>query len=115
MFDFYSMENNKSTRAIARYEDEDGLIIDTCFVTDSRLPIETAVSHPEYNDGSFIVVECYEDEFSALAGHQAWVNRMISDELPEQLQDVGASFWPSLGRTLYGDDYGVYKRTPRKE
>jgi len=90
VFNFFSMANNYEERKIARFEEGD-LLISTCSVTDSNQPYETAISHPFYNGGQFIIVEMYDTSKAARVGHKEWINKMTSDELPVQLEDVSTA------------------------
>ena len=85
------MEITSETRKVARYKDR-SLIIDTVAVTDSDQPFETAVMHPAYNDGDWIVVEEHGTKEEAQKGHNRWVQRMTSDRLPDQLVDVSTAW-----------------------
>ena len=62
-------------------------VVDTVSVTDGSHPYETAVSHPEYNDDRWIVVEAYDTREEAQEGHNKWVDIMSSDDLPDKLVD----------------------------
>lgn len=73
-----------------RYE-KDGLLVSTVRVTDSSHPYETAVGHPEYNGGDLIIVEEYDTEEAAKAGHEKWVATMTAPTLPESLTDVSTA------------------------
>lgn len=77
-------------RKIARFEEGD-LIVDTCFVTDSDKPCETAIQHPEYNKGKWIIVESYDNEVEARIAHEQWVKIMTGETLPDILLDKGLS------------------------
>lgn len=88
MFSFLSMSNinNYSKRKIDRYGD-DILIVDTCAVDDGEQPYETAVAHPFYNNGLYIIVEAYSSAKEAQEGHDRWLQKMQADPLPERLID----------------------------
>lgn len=88
MFGFFDMLDNYEERKVDRFEKDD-LIISTANVTDSSKPYETAVAHPSYKNGNFLVVELYDTIEKAKEGHNQWVDKMTSDELPESLKDVG--------------------------
>ena len=75
LFDFFSMVDNYEERKVDRYE-QGNMIIDTCAITDSDDPYETAIKHPSYNDGNWVIAETYPDKESAIEGHQKWVNLM---------------------------------------
>ena len=89
MFGFEMMFNYEE-RKVTRYE-QDNLIIDTCAITDSDQPYETAVAHPSYNDGNFIIVELYKTKEEAQIGHDKWVKIMTSENLPTVLKDESSS------------------------
>jgi len=104
MFDIFGVGNigTYKDRKIARWPDKiDEWIVDTCMVTDSDKPFETAIKHAGYNDGEMVIVEEYEDKESAQEGHDKWVKVMSADELPERLVDVSscvvAQFCDQLG------------------
>ena len=90
MFDFFEMLGNHEQRAVARFE-QDGLIIDTCTVTDSAQPYETGICHSAYNDGKWIIVELYDTKEEAQTGHDKWVKLMTADEFPGSLRDVSSA------------------------
>jgi len=91
MFGFMSMENNYEKRAVARFENNSGLIVDTCYVNDALNPYETGVLHPSYNDNRWVIVEDYSNEETAEKGHKEWVATMTANKLPKQLTDIGTS------------------------
>ena len=84
------MAANYTERKVDHYE-KDGLVIDTCPVTDSSEPFETAVQHPNYNDGKWIVVQTYNSKEEAETGHKKWVKKMTKKTLPNQLEDVSTA------------------------
>lgn len=104
MFGFLDMMGNHSSRKVARYE-EDGITIDTCRVTDSDKPYETAIEHPSYNNGNWVVVELYDTKEAALVGHEKWVNKMSADDLPSELTDVSTSEVALLSSELGGNGW----------
>lgn len=71
---------------VARLEQGD-LVVDTCVAPDTG-KFETGISHPDYDEGHFIIVEEYEDEEAAKEGHERWVAAMTASELPDELLDV---------------------------
>ena len=103
LFGFFSMANDYEQRAVARRE-ADGLLVDTCKVTDSRHDYETAVSHLAYNDGKWVIVEVYDTEEQARAGHDKWVKVMTAISLPDRLFDVSTATIKEFGEAL-GLDY----------
>lgn len=91
MFNFLSMAGNYDQRKVENTK-INGVEIDTCRVTDSRQPYETALHHPDYNDDGWIVVEMYYDKDAAIEGHKKWVNLFSdSEHFPESLTDTGTS------------------------
>jgi hypothetical protein len=103
MFDFFDMMDNYEERKIGRYETDD-LIVSTAMVTDSDAPYETAVSHPNYNDGKFVIVQNYHSRDDAEAGHEHWVDVMTAIVLPESLRDVGLAHIAQLS-DMVDDDW----------
>jgi len=89
LFDFIQDIDNYEGRAVATYK-EDGLFVDTCAVSDSDKPFETAVSHPDYNSGKLVVVELYDTKEQAQVGHDKWVHTMLNNP-PRQLTDVSTA------------------------
>lgn len=92
MFGFLEemMANTYENRKVARYEKDD-VFVDTCRITDSEQPYETAVAHPKYNDNKIVIVEMYNTEEEAKRGHSKWVKKMTSKKLPKTLKDVSTS------------------------
>lgn len=88
MFDFLSMMDNYESRKVANDIINDA-VIDTAAVNDSRQPYETAIRHPDYNDGKWIIVELYPTRKAAAEGHKRWVERFASG-LPKHLADVNS-------------------------
>ena len=103
MIDLFGIGNmgNYAERAVARWPEGEDWIVDTCRITDSDKPFETAVKHAGYNGGKMVIVEEYKDEESAQKGHDKWVKIMSSDELPERLISVStceaAKFYDAIG------------------
>jgi len=112
MFDFITMGGNYEERAVDRFEGPDGLIIDTAAVTDSEKPYETGILHPEYNDGKWIIVELYDTKEAAQTGHDEWVKKMTSGELPEKLVDVSLTIIAAMLDDECGDN--EWRTYPRK-
>ena len=91
LFDFVLDIDTYAQRKIDRYEGKDGLMVDTCAVSDSNKPYETAVKHSAYDDGKWIIVELYATKQEAEKGHNKWVKRMTTGKLPEILRDVSTA------------------------
>ena len=60
--------------------------IDTCYVKETK-KYETGISHPAFNEWHWVIVEEYDDEITAKAGHEKWV-KTFEKLLPEELKDV---------------------------
>jgi len=86
MFGFLDMMGNYETRKVDRYDGE-SLMVSTAAVTDGDYPFETAILHPDYNDGNHVIVEAYDDREAAQSGHDKWVKIMTGDPLPDKLRD----------------------------
>jgi hypothetical protein len=101
----FDMAFNYDERKVDRYEDET-LLVDTCAVSDGAKPYETAVAHKEYKGGSWIVVEAYDTQEEAQAGHDRWVATMTAEELPDMLADCRNAAITAL----FADDPMEYPR-----
>lgn len=112
MFNFLEMMDNYEDRKVARYEDET-LIVDTCSVTDSEQPYETAVSHPDYCDGKIVIVEQYDTFALGQVGHDKWLSLMTATPLPAQLVDVSNAGVALLIDLLSTDE--TWRTKPRKK
>ena len=112
MFDFFGIGNigTYNERALDRWPEGENWVVDTCRVTDSDKPFETAIKHADYNDGKMIIVEEYEDKESAQNGHDKWVKIMSADELPEQLIDVSTCDIAKFCGSMSGDGF---RRNPK--
>lgn len=66
-------------------------VIDTVLITDLDGPYETAIKHPKYNNGNWIVVKTYEDKTKAKEGHKRWVE-LFNKGLPDELSDNSTLF-----------------------
>lgn len=90
MLSFFGMRDDYQSRKVDRYE-KHGLIVSTARVNDGEMTYETAISHPDYKGGDFIIVGKYNTVDDALNGHNKWVNVMTSDKLPEYLENCNNS------------------------
>ena len=110
LLDFLSMADNYEERKVERYQEGD-VFVSTAAVDDSSYPFETAVAHPEYNDGAIVIVENYDDRASAETGHNRWVKTMTADDLPDELVDIGgADIATMLDAVSEDDTWRRYKR-----
>lgn len=87
MFNFLKDVGNYEDRKVGRYDDGD-ISISTCAVSDGSKPFETAISHPDYNNNGWIIVESYDTREEAKNGHQKWIET-VKASLPDNLSDVG--------------------------
>src|ERR1035437_10733059 len=91
IFDLMMDMSDHAKRQVTTFiDDERGLRVDTCIVSDGEKPFETAVIHPRYNSGKWIIVEAYDTISQAELGHKRWLATMTG-ELPESLTDCANS------------------------
>src|SRR5258705_1718212 len=86
MFNFLNALDNYEDRKVDSTEVGDSEV-DTCSVNDGIQDYETAVKHPKYNDGEWIIVEAYDTKEDAQTSHDKWVKIMSSIPLPNKLID----------------------------
>lgn len=91
MFNFLLDAGNYEERCVDRHEDDD-LIVSTARVSDGQSPYETGIRHPQYNDGKWVIVECYDTVEDAQEKHNEWVEKMTAKELPDKLIDCSNAF-----------------------
>lgn len=103
MFSFLSMIGNYEERKVDNYQ-SGFLTVDTCKVTDSQMPYETAVEHPNYNNGKWVIVETYLTKQQAQEGHTKWVTIMTTEPLPVSLVDVSTADVALLG-DIFGEGW----------
>lgn len=118
MFDFLGMIDNYEERKVDRFErtnehGETDLIVDTCLVTDSKQPYETAVSHKAYNNGKWIVVGTYDAKEEAQTGHNRWVEKMTSEDLPDIIIDVSTAGTAGLLDIIDDENWREIKKKVR--
>lgn len=80
----FGMLYNYDARKVGNYEKEN-IRVSTAAVTDGDRPYETAIRHPEYNEGDFVVVEAYKSKREAKKGHAKWVKTITGKRLPKTL------------------------------
>lgn len=68
------------------------VLISTMEVYDGEKPFETAVGHPEYNEGKVVIVQAHDAREKAIKGHEKWKKKMTSPKLPAALKDCSNSF-----------------------
>lgn len=109
MFNFFNMMDNYEARKIGLFKTET-LKVSTVKITDSsKYQYETAVSHPDYNN-DLIIVETYQTDKEAQAGHERWVHTMTSENLPEVIRDVSGLAITDLKDMVEGNSWRNYKR-----
>lgn len=86
MFEFLLDVDNYKQRKVARFETTD-LIVSTARVSDGLKPFETAVKHPNYNEGNIVIVESYNTKKQAQQGHNKWIKVMTAETLLLSLVD----------------------------
>lgn len=91
--------------------DENGeVIIDTCLVPDGVMPYETAICHPEYNDGDWIIVEAYDNRDDAELGHKKWTETMMAETPPDTLKDCCNAMLGQLVEALSDERELIFPR-----
>jgi hypothetical protein len=90
------------------------LLVSTIKVTDACIqPFETAVAHPDYNDGSCIVVATYPNLEEAAAGHAKWVET-LQRELPDIILEVPNNVCGAMMMMMAGIDKREHARKEKK-
>lgn len=84
---FFDPKLSYDNRVVGRF-DKGKLSVSTAWVNDGLKEFETAIMHPAYNDGQWVIVESYESTEEAKAGHDRWVTKMTTKPLPEELTDI---------------------------
>jgi hypothetical protein len=77
--------------------------VSTAFVSDGIKPYETAIQHPLYNGGDWIIVDSYDTKEEASEGHDKWVGVITSENLPDTLEDVGNTEMSQLLKSIDTD------------
>ena len=90
LFDFLQDLGNYDERKIDTYK-KDGVFVNTCAVSDSSQPYETAIEHPKFNNGTMIIVQTYDTKGAAQEGHNKWVRKMTAENLPKAIKDVSTA------------------------
>ena len=104
MFNFLQDMGNYESRKVDRWNSKDKTkMVSTAAVSDGRKPYETAVEHPAYNDGKMVIVECYNTKEEAQAGHDKWLNLMLTNKLPSVLEDCANCEISQLIDAIGGD------------
>lgn len=85
LFGLMSMMGNHDSRVVVNTK-RDKFVLDTARVTDRDLPYETAVSHKDFNDGDWIVLEWSATKEDAEKVHAKWLEKL--DAGVDSLSDV---------------------------
>lgn len=80
-----SMIGNYEQRVVDNFKN-DLFTVDTAFVTDRQPPYETAVTHKEFNNGNWIILEWSETKEKAQETHNKWVEYFLNNDVQE-IQD----------------------------
>lgn len=108
MFEFLFDMGNYADRCVGRYDDGDDKMVSTAQVSDGNQPYETAFQHPDYNDGSMVIVCAYSTREEAAEGHARWEAIMRDGQLPDELVECFNSKVGQMCEAL-GDE-GRYPR-----
>ena len=108
LFDFPSL-GPYSERRVDSFRQGD-LFVSTVRVPDADAPFETAVGHPDYNEGRLVIVEEYSDIDEAREGHKVWVALMTAEELPTKLTSVSTSRAAGLRDAVRGERWRIMER-----
>jgi hypothetical protein len=100
------------SRKVSRYKNGDVLISTVRNTDNDEFPYETAIAHPHYNEGKWIIVEEYRDIDEAKTRHEYWVTLMTSDQLPPSLTDISTSRIQQLIVALGGEAKERFEVTP---
>jgi len=102
MFNILPLEPSKR---IALFQKEE-FTVSTVTPSDTNEP-ETAVEHPDYNNGKWVIVEEYKSIGDAKIGHEKWVKAMTAEILPEILVDVSSSPVKQFLEMLSPEEVGI--------
>lgn len=78
--DMSDMIGNYEERLIGN-DKVNGFEVDTVRVTDTGYYAETAIRHPELDDGYWIIVQEYETHEQAEKGHERWVDMLENEKI----------------------------------
>jgi len=86
VFGFLNMANNYEFRKVGRWESDDGeYFVSTVMVSDGEFDYETAIKHPDYNNGEIVIVDKYNTKEEALAGHSKWLDHVNIGPMPNKI------------------------------
>ena len=110
MFGFTDMMGTYEQRKVANTV-INGVTVDTCSVTDSTKPFETAIEGSMYNNNKWVIVEEYATREEAQKGHDNWVKK-FSDlkNFPQTLEDVSSCEIKQFINALTGESKTIIKK-----
>jgi hypothetical protein len=85
IMDVHNFFKSKTTPELELYSDVNNATIVTSY--DNPVKCVTVIIHPAFNKEDLLIVEEYDDEGTARAGHENWV-KTFEKLLPEELKDV---------------------------
>ncbi len=63
---------------------------------------ETAIAHPDFEEGNITVVATNYTWKQAQKGHNIWANRIWLNKIPKNIDDISLPFWIRLLNLLSG-------------
>ena len=85
IMDIHNFFKSKTTPELELYSDVNNATIATLY--DNSVKCVTVIIHPAFNKEDSLIVEEYDDEITAKAGHEKWIET-FEKELPRELKDV---------------------------
>jgi len=88
-FNYGILELFKTKNSVSNFKlstDVNNALIETCYPRCAKEYL-TSIIHPAFDKGCFLIVEEYENEIDAKAGHEKWV-KTFEKWLPYELKDV---------------------------
>lgn len=112
MSNFFGMIENYEDRKVGRWQKGD-VFVSTAAVNDSSFPYETAIAHPDYNNGKLIIVENHSSLKDAKTGFKKWVKKMSAKKHPATITDVGGAEINQVLISLQGG-YSTFKKKTKR-
>ena len=85
LLDINNFFKSESSPELELYTDVKDAMISTYY--ENPLKCVTAISHPAFNKEKLLIVEEYNDEATAKAGHENWI-KIFKRGLPTELKDI---------------------------
>jgi hypothetical protein len=98
LFSFLNMIGTHEQRVVGNTK-INSAVIDTCASPDSSDPYETGITHPNFNDNNWVIVEQYANKNDAAIGHKKWVD-LFTGSLPDTLKDVSTCTLAEFGKQI---------------